>query len=169
VAAAGNDMEVQFNTGGALDGDSNFVWDGGSLLVGNGVDNSSEVSGGSMSVYNAAGNEIDLTAQGSYPNGPYIDIRNTGVGGPGVGNIRLANALTITWSNASYNASYNLSVTADNILLTTATIFQITPAATPPNACAAGTEGAVYSDTSHAYCWCDGTTWTKIAGAGTCA
>jgi hypothetical protein len=46
---------------------------------------------------------------------------------------------------------------------------QLTPTASPPAACAGGTEGEVYSDTSHALCWCDGTTWQKLSGAGTCS
>lgn len=45
----------------------------------------------------------------------------------------------------------------------------ITPTDTPPDSCSGASEGGIYSDTSHAICWCDGTTWTKIAGAGTCA
>lgn len=48
-------------------------------------------------------------------------------------------------------------------------MMQLTPLASPPYTCNAGNEGGTYSDTSHALCWCDGTTWTKVAGAGTCA
>lgn len=47
--------------------------------------------------------------------------------------------------------------------------LRLTPVASPPAACAAGTEGAIYSDDSHALCWCDASAWQKISGAGTCA
>lgn len=40
--------------------------------------------------------------------------------------------------------------------------------ASPPYACDATHEGGHYWDTSHAGCACDGTTWTKYVGAGTC-
>lgn len=46
---------------------------------------------------------------------------------------------------------------------------QLTPAAAPPATCDAGHEGAIYSDTSHALCWCDASTWQKLSGAGTCS
>jgi hypothetical protein len=40
--------------------------------------------------------------------------------------------------------------------------------ASPPVACDATVECAEYSDTSHAKCYCDGTTWLVLGGAGTC-
>ena len=49
------------------------------------------------------------------------------------------------------------------------TLLYLTPAASPPIACNGGNEGYIYTDTSHALCWCDGTTWQKLSGAGTCA
>lgn len=55
---------------------------------------------------------------------------------------------------------------------TTATFLppiKLTPLAAPPATCAAGTEGEIYSDSSHALCWCDSGTWQKISGAGTCS
>jgi len=45
----------------------------------------------------------------------------------------------------------------------------LTPLASPPRTCDSTAEGDLYSDTSHAMCWCDGTTWQKLSGAGTCA
>lgn len=49
--------------------------------------------------------------------------------------------------------------------------IQYTPQASPPFACDAGHEGYEYADTSHAKCFCDGTTWNKLtgSGAGTCS
>lgn len=54
---------------------------------------------------------------------------------------------------------------------TTVTSFQkITPVASPPKTCGdANTEGTFYVDTSHALCYCDGTSWQKLQGAGTCS
>lgn len=49
------------------------------------------------------------------------------------------------------------------------TLMYLTPAASPPIACNGGNEGYIYTDTSHALCWCDGTTYQKLSGAGTCA
>lgn len=44
--------------------------------------------------------------------------------------------------------------------------FDITPVASPPSS---PVEGQIYFDTSHAACYYDGSTWQKLAGAGTCA
>lgn len=38
--------------------------------------------------------------------------------------------------------------------------------ASPPATCDAGNECAEYSDTSHARCYCDGTTWNVLTGSG---
>ena len=45
---------------------------------------------------------------------------------------------------------------------------QITAQATAPD-CAAEDLGTFYTDTSPALCWCNGSTWLLIAGAGSCA
>jgi hypothetical protein len=47
--------------------------------------------------------------------------------------------------------------------------FHLTPLASPPRTCDAAAEGDIYSDTSHALCWCDASAWQKLSGAGTCA
>lgn len=46
--------------------------------------------------------------------------------------------------------------------------LHLVPLASPPRTCDATAEGDIYSDTSHALCWCDATTWQKLSGAGTC-
>ena len=46
--------------------------------------------------------------------------------------------------------------------------IHLTPLASPPRTCDATAEGDIYSDTSHALCWCDAATWQKLSGAGTC-
>lgn len=58
-----------------------------------------------------------------------------------------------------------LSATASTATLAAA--LRLTPIASAPT-CDAGSEGSLYSDTSHALCWCDGTAWAKLAGAGAC-
>lgn len=40
------------------------------------------------------------------------------------------------------------------------------PAASPPRTCDATAEGDLYSDTSHALCYCDGTSWNVLTGSG---
>jgi hypothetical protein len=49
--------------------------------------------------------------------------------------------------------------------------IRLDPQAAPPFACDAGRDGVMYNDSSHALCFCDGTTWNKVSGsgAGTCA
>lgn len=45
-------------------------------------------------------------------------------------------------------------------------VMKLTPTASPPGSPA---EGMLYSDTSHAICWYDGSGWVKLGGAGTCS
>jgi len=47
--------------------------------------------------------------------------------------------------------------------------LHLNPLASPPRTCDATAEGDIYSDTSHALCWCDASAWQKLSGAGTCA
>lgn len=48
--------------------------------------------------------------------------------------------------------------------------IRLNPRSSPPVTCgAASSEGAVYTDTSHALCYCDGTAWVVLTGAGSCA
>lgn len=54
--------------------------------------------------------------------------------------------------------------------LTVAEALRLTPRAAPPLTCgAANTHGALYTDDSSALCWCDGTTWQKVVGTGSCS
>jgi len=48
-------------------------------------------------------------------------------------------------------------------------LVTISLSASPPATCDAGHEGELYADTSHALCFCDGSDWTKVVGAGTCS
>lgn len=46
-------------------------------------------------------------------------------------------------------------------------LIELTPIASG-GTCNAGNEGRIYNDSSHALCWCDGTTVQKLSGGGTC-
>jgi hypothetical protein len=59
TSAAGDENSVQFNTGNAFDGDSNFLYDGTSLTVGN-----TAISTGAITVDDTNGN-LELSANGS--------------------------------------------------------------------------------------------------------
>lgn len=86
--------------------------------------------------------------------------KGTGTGAPGAVNI--STSTVGTTGTTLQTLSARVTVTAGGGVI-------LVPLASPPETCDAGHEGEMYSDTSHALCWCDGTTWTKLAGAGTCA
>lgn len=80
----------------------------------------------------------------------------------------------LTWGSqvnsfASSSESAAISQAPSGTILIEYGALRIVPLASPPYTCDGTTEGAEYSDTSHAKCWCDGTTWQKLSGAGTCA
>jgi hypothetical protein len=69
------------------------------------------------------------------------------------------------WTNNSVNTSTSLNVvTGGNITL--GSILKITPTAAAPSCT---DNGLIYVDTSPAFCYCNGTDWLAMAGAGTCA
>ena len=53
-------------------------------------------------------------------------------------------------------------------IVTIENVAHLVPIASPPRTCDATAEGDLYTDTSHALCWCDGSAWQKLSGAGTC-
>lgn len=77
--------------------------------------------------------------------------------------------IPITWGGTNAGSTdTTIQRTAAGIVKFTNSL-QLTPIASPPRTCDATAEGDIYSDTSHALCWCDATTWQKLSGAGTCA
>lgn len=75
--------------------------------------------------------------------------------------------IVATGSHSVYvDGTNGVSVTGK---ITFDTLAQLTPAESPPAACSGPIEGAIYADTSHAFCFCDGTTWQKVIGEGSCA
>ncbi len=86
--------------------------------------------------------------------------------------LRLPGAAQFGWiSSTDTNANEIdtiLQRSAAGIVKLTNTL-NLVPIASPPRTCDATAEGDIYSDTSHALCWCDASTWQKLSGAGTCA
>lgn len=86
---------------------------------------------------------------------------------------RLGSGKTINWNSATDMNSGSLDTTiaraAAGIVKITSAI-NLVPLASPPRTCNAGAEGDIYADTSHALCFCDGTSWNVLtgSGAGTC-
>jgi len=94
----------------------------------------------------------------------------------------MGSASHLKWTSGSYNgtADIGLKRVAAGLLgvtngstgysgLAAAGIYY-TPLASPPITCGdANTQGWTYTDTSGALCWCDGTAWVVLAGAGSCA
>lgn len=77
--------------------------------------------------------------------------------------------IPITWGGTNAESTdTTIQRTAAGIVKFTNSL-QLTPIASPPRTCDATAEGDIYADTSHAFCFCDGTTWQKLVGAGTCA
>lgn len=84
---------------------------------------------------------------------------------------------TIGWSSSYNNAGINdtsIGRAAAGVVgfadgSTGGGALHLNPLASPPRTCDATAEGDFYSDTSHALCWCDGSAWQKLSGAGTCA
>lgn len=74
------------------------------------------------------------------------------------------------WPVSDGDTSMSCSSNAPTATLATTatTATGVSLLASPPYTCDGTKEGKLYSDTSHAACWCDGSTWTKLGGAGTC-
>jgi hypothetical protein len=84
--------------------------------------------------------------------------------------IRLGAAKKLSWSdvaNPDNNYDTGLIRSASGVVGVNDALH-LTPVASPPRTCDATAEGDFYSDTSHALCWCDASTWQKLSGAGTC-
>ena len=84
---------------------------------------------------------------------------------------RNGSAKKYCWSDASNPnnspADACLSRAATGIV-TIENVAHLVPIASPPRTCDATAEGDLYTDTSHALCWCDGSAWQKLSGAGSC-
>lgn len=85
---------------------------------------------------------------------------------------RLGSGKTINWNDATDMNSGSLDTSIGRSAAGVVKIgnaLHLTLLASPPRTCDATAEGDIYSDTSHALCWCDASSWQKLSGAGTCA
>lgn len=86
--------------------------------------------------------------------------------------LRLPGAAQFGWISSTDTNANELDTlfqrSAAGIVKLTNTL-NLVPIASPPRTCDATAEGDIYSDTSHALCWCDASSWQKLSGAGTCA
>ena len=86
--------------------------------------------------------------------------------------VRLPGAAWLGWisstdTNANEVDAYFTRAAAGIVKITST--LNLALLASPPRTCDATAEGDIYSDTSHALCWCDASAWQKLSGAGTCA
>lgn len=84
------------------------------------------------------------------------------------GLVRITNSQSLVFSNG---VDYDRGLTGSGVtgpVVKVTSALNLSPLASPPRTCDATAEGDIYSDTSHAICWCDGTIYQKLSGAGTC-
>jgi hypothetical protein len=83
--------------------------------------------------------------------------------------LTLANDRPVRWSStSSASGAPDVRLLRDAAgVLKVEDLLELTPLASAP-ACDVGGAGRIYHDTSPAFCWCDGTTWQKLGGAGNC-
>lgn len=95
------------------------------------------------------------------PNYSYLGDTSTGMGRAGSADVRL-----VAGGSSVFGAK---RVTGQNFG-TFYGAMQLTPQASPPISCGSGAEGVMYSDTSHALCYCNGTAYTNLtpADGGSC-
>ena len=74
--------------------------------------------------------------------------------------------IPITWGGTNAGSTdTTIERTAAGIVKFT-NALHLTPLASPPRTCDATAEGDIYSDTSHALCYCDATSWNVLTGSG---
>ena len=88
------------------------------------------------------------------------------------GKFYIGSGVKMSWGSATTPVGYAFAPdteigreAADVVKLDS--MLELTPVASG-GTCDAGNAGRIYSDTSPALCWCDGTTAQKLSGAGTC-
>ncbi len=152
--ALGGHAETTAANQAVFGGDAENGWGIGTFYLGGGVTNA--VPDATVTITTTGG--LGTNVAGS-------SLRFAG--GKGTGNAA-GGAVVFSTSDAGASGS-TLQTLTEKFRIPTFGGYSSTPLASPPYTCDAGHEGYEYSDTSHAKCWCDGTTWTVLAGAGTCA
>lgn len=86
---------------------------------------------------------------------------DTGIGAGGADDVRLI---------AGGSSVFGASRAAGQNMGTFFGAMKLTAQAAPPVTCSAGTEGVIYTDTSHALCYCNGTAYANLtpADGGSC-
>lgn len=138
--AQGKYIELASGTGANYYGDSSV-----SLTVNRGG------SGFAIGIYNSDDGVFGIENQGTSS-----------------GKVTMGATVPIGWDSSATFAAQDTSLSreaADVVKIDS--LIELTPVASG-GTCDAGNEGRIYSDSSHALCWCDGTTAQKLSGAGTC-
>ena len=86
-------------------------------------------------------------------------------------NFRLGTAKKLCWSDTANPGNSEQSCLSQGgaAIVTIESTLHLTPMASPPRTCDATAEGDLYSDSSHALCYCQGSAWTVVIGAGSCS
>jgi hypothetical protein len=152
---------------------SGFSTKGGLLILGTDA-GLKRTAAGTLEATDAAG----ATGSGAFRSGRLYAIGSDGtqratLQGDGTGKLSLHSEATITWGSPDAGLRYRSpAVIEPTDGADGPGALRLPPMSTPPVTCgSANTEGTVYTDTdgAKAFCWCDGTNWVVVAGAGACA
>ncbi len=161
----GNDLELanparlSFKAGAGTLPIALSGWIDGYLLIQRAATNVAVINNSFIRGYAATGGGIYWAGASSTSPGlvPRADDTNTGLGHVGAdeGSFIAGGSQVGGWKKSGAE-----------LTLYASDLFQITPQASAPT-CAEN--GQVYVDTSGALCFCDGTSWSKAAGSGSCS
>lgn len=84
--------------------------------------------------------------------------------------LSLRGSFPISWYSGDLNSSVDTTLSREApAVVKIGDSVRMVPRSTPPVTCgAANTMGVEYTDDSGAKCWCSGSVWVVVAGAGTC-
>jgi hypothetical protein len=113
--------------------------------------------------------KVDILNDGEVrTNGNFQLLSNAKYVGQSSTNIMFGNGGA--WLELRANSVTTMKVTDSQVVVTGN--LRLVPLASPPVICGgANTEGVYYTDTSHAFCYCNGTSWTNLtpADGGSCS
>lgn len=175
----GFDTQVQYNNGGVFGGDTGMIYNAstdlltiaGSVQAGNVKMESNSVSAVTGNLNIVGVGHVNVSSTGGY--GYYFRVDMTGVEtsqiGMTSGNKIMFGINTMTLYSAPDIVALQLSSTGVHKF---SDALALTPRSSPSVTCgAANTEGVIYTDTSHALCYCNGTAWTNLTpgDGGSCS
>lgn len=194
TSPGGSTTQVQFNDSGVFGGDSDFLWNKTNndlslasdthILLGSSIGlEVQSVSGGSvLEATNASTGTSSFHASNLIATGAiYLDMKGAGADtgdgwnwAVGTSGIFSGSTWKVNWTNTTEgDGTVDTSVSrsaAAVVKLTDA--LALTPRTSPPITCGgAGSEGTIYTDTSHALCYCGNGTWTNLTplDGGSCS